>query len=73
MALLWYNFRPDHQMDKLTYHAGCPVLIGQKWIANKWIWVAGNTFRRRCGLSPNLSQLDIEEDMRNSYLPPTRR
>ncbi|KAK3757358.1 hypothetical protein RRG08_008745 [Elysia crispata] len=69
MALFWYNFRPDHQLDYLTYHAGCPVVIGHKWIANKWIWTAGNTFRRRCALSPQASQLDIERDMRKSYRP----
>ncbi|RUS90206.1 hypothetical protein EGW08_001987, partial [Elysia chlorotica] len=69
MALFWYNYRPDHHLDYLTYHAGCPVVIGHKWIANKWVWTAGNTFRRRCALSPHASQLDIEADMRNSYLP----
>ena len=31
MALFWYNFTPDMEQDELTTHAGCPVLIGQKW------------------------------------------
>nr|KAI8737383.1 prolyl 4-hydroxylase subunit alpha-3 [Biomphalaria glabrata] len=67
MALFWYNFDPAHQKDDLTHHAGCPVLIGQKWICNKWIWTYGNTFRRRCGLTPDATQLDIEEDMKHGY------
>ncbi|XP_012944443.1 prolyl 4-hydroxylase subunit alpha-3 [Aplysia californica] len=67
MALLWYNFTPALKRDDLTEHAGCPVLIGQKWIANKWIWTYGNTFRRRCGLTPDATHLDIEPDMYRRY------
>ena len=29
-------------------------------VANKWIWTYGNTFRRRCGLHPSDTQIDIE-------------
>ncbi|KAL8601869.1 hypothetical protein ACOMHN_020604 [Nucella lapillus] len=60
MALFWYNFDPKMEKDFNTYHAGCPVLIGQKWIANKWIWTQGNEFRRPCGPSPQSTQRDIE-------------
>ncbi|KAL8581826.1 hypothetical protein ACOMHN_010200 [Nucella lapillus] len=60
MALFWYNFDPKMTKDLDTHHAGCPVLIGHKWIANKWIWTYGNTFRRPCGPSPNSTQEDIE-------------
>jgi prolyl 4-hydroxylase len=31
---------------------GCPVLIGNKWIANKWIHEYGQEFRRPCSLDP---------------------
>jgi prolyl 4-hydroxylase len=31
---------------------GCPVLIGNKWIANKWIHERGQEFRRPCLLDP---------------------
>ncbi|XP_059173648.1 prolyl 4-hydroxylase subunit alpha-3-like [Physella acuta] len=67
MALFWYNFNPAHQKDQMTLHGGCPVLIGQKWICNKWIWTYGNTLRRRCGLTPEATQLDIEPDMKRGY------
>lgn len=60
MALFWYNFDTTMEKDLRTHHAGCPVLIGHKWIINKWIWTYGNTFRRRCGLLPSSTQRDIE-------------
>lgn len=63
MALFWYNVNPAMKVDTMTSHAGCPVMVGHKWIANKWIWTYGNTFRRRCGLNPDAAQLDIEHMM----------
>ncbi|XP_041376290.1 prolyl 4-hydroxylase subunit alpha-1-like [Gigantopelta aegis] len=36
-AVFWYNYTPDGQPDPRTKHGGCPVLYGQKWVANKWI------------------------------------
>lgn len=32
----------------------CPVLVGNKWVANKWIHEGGQEFRRPCGLSPDV-------------------
>ena len=32
----------------------CPVLLGNKWVANKWIHEGGQEFRRRCELDPEL-------------------
>uniref|UniRef100_A0A4W3GPX9 Prolyl 4-hydroxylase subunit alpha-1 n=1 Tax=Callorhinchus milii TaxID=7868 RepID=A0A4W3GPX9_CALMI len=37
--------------DYSTRHAACPVLVGNKWVSNKWIHERGQEFRRRCGLS----------------------
>ncbi|KAK0063545.1 prolyl 4-hydroxylase, partial [Biomphalaria pfeifferi] len=31
MALMWYNFNTAYKEDEMTLHAGCSVLIGQKW------------------------------------------
>lgn len=52
-AAFWYNLKPSGEGDSGTKHAGCPVLIGQKWVANKWIHERGNEFRRVCGLDEN--------------------
>jgi len=35
--VFWFNNDRSGRKDRLTYHGGCPVLLGSKWIANKWI------------------------------------
>ncbi|RCN52652.1 tetratricopeptide repeat protein [Ancylostoma caninum] len=49
-ALFWYNLHRFGDGDPRTRHAACPVLVGVKWVSNKWIHEAGNEFRRPCGL-----------------------
>ncbi|XP_076451216.1 prolyl 4-hydroxylase subunit alpha-2-like [Babylonia areolata] len=68
MALFWYNYSPAIRMERLTLHAGCPVLKGHKWIANKWIWTYGNTFRRPCGPTPRASHQQVERSVMPSLL-----
>ena len=36
-AVFWINLFPSGRNDYLTNHGGCPVLVGSKWITNKWI------------------------------------
>ena len=36
-ALFWMNRGPKSNLDTRIFHMGCPVLYGNKWIANKWI------------------------------------
>jgi prolyl 4-hydroxylase len=38
MAVLFYNLLPDGNMDDLSQHASKPVLEGEKWLANLWVW-----------------------------------
>ncbi|XP_013383379.1 prolyl 4-hydroxylase subunit alpha-1-like [Lingula anatina] len=52
-AVFWYNLKRDGRRDTYTIHAGCPVLLGQKLVANKWIRERGQIFHRRCGLDRN--------------------
>nr|CDJ84989.1 Prolyl 4-hydroxylase alpha-subunit and Tetratricopeptide TPR2 and Oxoglutarate iron-dependent oxygenase domain containing protein [Haemonchus contortus] len=49
-ALFWYNLHKQGDGDSRTRHAACPVLVGVKWVSNKWIHERGNEFRRRCGI-----------------------
>uniref|UniRef100_A0A3Q1APP1 procollagen-proline 4-dioxygenase n=1 Tax=Amphiprion ocellaris TaxID=80972 RepID=A0A3Q1APP1_AMPOC len=49
-AVFWYNLYPSGEGDNRTQHAACPVLVGSKWVSNKWIHERGQEFRRRCGL-----------------------
>uniref|UniRef100_A0A3Q3WS80 procollagen-proline 4-dioxygenase n=1 Tax=Mola mola TaxID=94237 RepID=A0A3Q3WS80_MOLML len=51
-AVFWYNLFPSGEGDLRTRHAACPVLLGNKWVSNKWIHERGQEFRRRCGLRP---------------------
>nr|XP_033803422.1 prolyl 4-hydroxylase subunit alpha-3 [Geotrypetes seraphini] len=51
-ALFWWNLHRNGEGNEETLHAGCPVLIGDKWVANKWIHEHGQEFRRQCGSSP---------------------
>jgi prolyl 4-hydroxylase len=52
-AAYWWNLKKSGEGDYSTRHAGCPVLVGSKWVCNKWIHERGQEFRRPCGLSPN--------------------
>ena len=29
-------------------HGGCPVVVGSKWVGNKWIREYANTFHNKC-------------------------
>ncbi|XP_058543766.1 prolyl 4-hydroxylase subunit alpha-3 isoform X3 [Neofelis nebulosa] len=51
-ALFWWNLHRSGEGDGDTLHAGCPVLVGDKWVANKWIHEYGQEFRRPCSSSP---------------------
>mmetsp|Transcript_21526 Transcript_21526/g.32584 ORF Transcript_21526/g.32584 Transcript_21526/m.32584 type:complete len:306 (+) Transcript_21526:712-1629(+) len=41
-AILFYSQHPDGREDKASLHGGCPVLRGDKYAANLWVW---NTIR----------------------------
>ncbi|XP_070563898.1 transmembrane prolyl 4-hydroxylase-like [Ptychodera flava] len=47
-AVVWYSHFIDEEtgwlgpIDEFTWHGGCPVTKGTKWIANRWINVSKN-------------------------------
>ncbi|XP_051172619.1 prolyl 4-hydroxylase subunit alpha-1-like [Leptopilina boulardi] len=47
-AVFWYNLKTNGEGDFLTVHAGCPVISGSKWVANKWLHQLGQEFRVPC-------------------------
>lgn len=47
-AVFWYNLLPDGTPDNRTLHAACPVLLGQKWVTNRWFHDYGQVFTRPC-------------------------
>lgn len=34
----WMDLKSSGQREELGSHGGCPVLIGSKWILNKWLY-----------------------------------
>ncbi|XP_075993312.1 prolyl 4-hydroxylase subunit alpha-1b isoform X1 [Genypterus blacodes] len=50
-AVFWYNLFPSGEGDYSTRHAACPVLVGNKWVSNKWIHERGQEWRRPCSIN----------------------
>uniref|UniRef100_A0A672RW12 Prolyl 4-hydroxylase subunit alpha 3 n=1 Tax=Sinocyclocheilus grahami TaxID=75366 RepID=A0A672RW12_SINGR len=51
-VLFWWNLHRNGQENVDTFHADCPVIVGDKWVANKWVHEYGQEFQRRCSLNP---------------------
>ena len=47
-AAFWINLRTSGFLDRLTHHGGCPVLVGSKWITNKWVGYLPQFRQWRC-------------------------
>ncbi|XP_027704972.1 prolyl 4-hydroxylase subunit alpha-2 isoform X4 [Vombatus ursinus] len=48
-SVFWYNLFRSGEGDYRTRHAACPVLVGSKWVSNKWFHERGQEFLRPCG------------------------
>ena len=48
-AVFWYNLKKSGGSDMAMLHGGCPVVLGSKWVANKWIREYANMFHSPCG------------------------
>nr|AAM75079.1 RE70601p [Drosophila melanogaster] len=47
-VVMWYNLKDNGQIDTQTLHAACPVIVGSKWVCNKWIREREQIFSRPC-------------------------
>ncbi|CAG2114616.1 unnamed protein product, partial [Medioppia subpectinata] len=65
-ALFWYNLKASGYVDMYTLHGGCPVLVGAKWIATKWILDARQEFRKPCALDHDQYNL-LDKYLRTSF------
>lgn len=52
-GVFWWNLKKSGKGDKRSLHAGCPVLSGEKWVANAWIHEKFQEFLRPCSLNQN--------------------
>ena len=55
-ALFWYNLYRDGDGDYLMEHAACPVLIGNKWVSNRWIHEKGQELLRPCAINQHINE-----------------
>ena len=46
--VIWWNMDKAGGYDWRLNHAGCPVIVGNKWITNKWIRANSLMFKRPC-------------------------
>ncbi|KAH8271460.1 hypothetical protein KR018_012188 [Drosophila ironensis] len=49
--VMWHNLHRSLDVDPRTLHAGCPVIVGSKRIANIWTHSGYQEFRRPCNLT----------------------
>uniref|UniRef100_A0A8C4ZTL0 Prolyl 4-hydroxylase subunit alpha-1 n=1 Tax=Gadus morhua TaxID=8049 RepID=A0A8C4ZTL0_GADMO len=61
-AVFWYNLFASGEGDYSTRHAACPVLVGNKWVSNKWIHERGQEWRRP---SPRDTELSDHHNTQN--------
>ena len=47
-VVFWWNLLTSGIFDVQTVHGGCPVLVGSKWITNKWIRWKYQELKVRC-------------------------
>ena len=52
-ALFWFNIGPKMHYDSRIVHLGCPVMYGNKWIANKWIKILSQFQNYPCSVKMN--------------------
>jgi len=47
-VVIWWNMDKAGGYDWRLRHGGCPVMVGSKWITNKWVRANGLMFKRPC-------------------------
>ncbi|XP_059097153.1 prolyl 4-hydroxylase subunit alpha-2-like isoform X1 [Tigriopus californicus] len=58
-AIFWINLHTTGKRDELTIHGGCPVLVGSKWITNKWIYSNDQFQKLTCPLSESEARYPV--------------
>jgi len=61
-VLFWLNHRSDGSLDSRSYHTGCPVLVGNKWIANKWVKWTGQMWTYPCATEKGRQYVPFNND-----------
>ena len=63
-AIFWNNIHSDGKADYLSVHGGCPLILGSKWVTNKWIQYYDNFKTTPCNLRPMkpINTIDLWRD-----------
>ena len=49
-GMVWYNLFRNADPDVQSIHGACPILLGGKWIGNKWVGYIPQWKTAKCGL-----------------------
>uniref|UniRef100_A0A1I8PVM6 procollagen-proline 4-dioxygenase n=1 Tax=Stomoxys calcitrans TaxID=35570 RepID=A0A1I8PVM6_STOCA len=47
-AAFWYNLYASGKLDQRSLHGACPIIVGSKWVQNRWIREWDQSDRRPC-------------------------
>ena len=47
-AVFWYNLEESGEKSDLPLHGACPVILGVKWVSNKWVREGAQVWSRPC-------------------------
>ena len=65
-GVLFYNQGPGGTLEDDSEHGGCPVLQGEKWAANIWVWNGPIYERMRTGASRDEDEREQPGDERDA-------
>ena len=57
-GIFWINIKSSGKIHKWTSHEGCPVIVGSKWITNKWIRYYDQFKKYKCHLKEDIDEFD---------------
>ena len=67
-AIFWINTKSCGRLHKWTFHTGCPVIVGSKWITNKWIQYYDQFRKFYCHVDENVDDFEAFDRYRNQNL-----
>lgn len=67
-AAFWLNLKSSGLPNFLTTHSGCPVIVGSKWITNKWIRYFDQFEKFKCSLDLSTDSFDAFKNFRRQNL-----
>ena len=67
-AVFWINLESSGPVNPLTSHNGCPVIVGSKWITNKWINYFDQFEKFKCSIDIDIDSFDALRTFRSQTM-----